>query len=251
MNFFIAKTKTLKENKNDSRFKIGAEHLDRFITWHYKGLKVCEVASCVVGHSKEKIPEYSEFRRRDFHDLLMEKYNFKNRPSHDFVVAPYDSNKDSELEAIKQLINRPNIVILTVGHTGSSVVSAMLGKLGWHLCDADEEYNESISVRNANLNNLQSKEIIKSLKEPWAIKDPRFCEKLDLWKPHLEEDTVLLWITKDYNRVAESYVKRNEEIKLLNSRMKTAEEHYRCWTGPKLKIDYDQIKEAVKLFRID
>ena len=145
----------------------------------------------------------------------------------------------------------PNIILLTVGHTGSSVVSSMLGKLGWNLCDADEEYSESVSIRNANVNNLQSRELIKSLEEPWVIKDPRFCEKLDLWKPHLEEDTVLLWITKDYNRVAESYIKRNEEIKLLNSRIELAEEHYRCWTGPKLKIDYDQIKEAVKLFKID
>lgn len=251
INFFVAKTETLRKYRHDPQFKIGGEHLDRFITWYYEGLKICQVASCVVGHSREIFPDYDKFRYRRYHDILKSKWNFINMPQHPMTLNPYNASINQELVGIKQLLSRPNIVMLTVGHTGSSVVSAMLGKLGWNLCDADEEFSESVSIRNANIHNKQSKELINNLKEPWLIKDPRFCEKLDLWKPHFEEDTVLLWITKDYSRVAESYKRRGESIEVLNSRIELAEEHYRCWTGPKLKIDYDQIKEAVKLFRID
>ncbi|WP_164104238.1 hypothetical protein [Candidatus Laterigemmans baculatus] len=151
-----------------------------------------------------------------------------------------------------ELIDRPNIVLLTVGHTGSTVLSKMLGTLGWNLADADDEYGESVSVRNCNIAKAWGKipSVLAALPEPWVIKDPRFCEHLERWMPGLERySPTLVWLTRDSNDTRDSHTRRGESESLLNRRLMAAKRHFELWTGQKLRLDYDQVKAAASLFR--
>ena len=57
----------------------------------------------------------------------------------------------------QQLSNQPNIVVFGVSHSGTSVVTKMLGLLGWHLNDADEQFVESLSMTSVNRRSSRTK----------------------------------------------------------------------------------------------
>ena len=42
---------------------------------------------------------------------------------------------------------RPNVLVLGVGHSGTSILAKMLFAAGWQAGDADAEYGESVSIR--------------------------------------------------------------------------------------------------------
>src|SRR6185437_9108184 len=79
---------------------------------------------------------------------------------------------------------RPNVLVYGVGHSGTTILTRMLFALGWNSADADEQYAESVSIRDLNRRLLsdRGKEIDRSgltaalsaLPDPWALKDPRF-----------------------------------------------------------------------------
>lgn len=148
---------------------------------------------------------------------------------------------------VDQHRERPNIVLLTVGHIGSSVVSHMLGQLGWNLGDADDEYGESVSVRDCNHRRdfSAAEKVLAKLPEPWVIKDPRFCETLDDWLPFLKRySPLLVWLTRDRKAVEDGSVAAVKACAPLLA----AQRHFDRWTGPKLKIDYQQAAAAIALF---
>lgn len=253
-NFYCARKSRLIENPRDPRFKIVGEHLDHFLGFHRDGIKTVETPNIIVGHLENRPQEYLKMRRRykEFFDPLMEKWEILRAPNHKAGPAKGIEVKDVEQMLLDQHREKPNIVLLTVGHTGSSVVSKMLGELGWNLADADEEYGESVSIRSANQKKdwSNAEEILDELGDGWVIKDPRFCEHLDKWKPYLiKHSPILVWITKNEEEVVGSYDRRGESLELLSQRLEAAKEHYDNWTGPKIKIDYSQIQGMISLWR--
>lgn len=155
-------------------------------------------------------------------------------------------------------MDRPNIVFLTVGSSNSTVLMRMLGELGWHLGDADEQFAESVSVRNVNGRRFKpgsfdadaARKALSALPQPWAVKDPRFCETLRLWRPLLEQyRPFLLWVTKDHAYVRASFARRfKASPEWADKRLKWCETYYAGWPWGKLRLDVDQIAAAVKLF---
>jgi len=251
-NFFATRREFLADNPADPHFKIVGEHMDRFLDWHENGHRVVELANVVVGHLPEKPNDYKPMRERmTYHRHLMRKWRMSQSPGHAARLTPATEQMDVKQAAIDQLRNRPNIVLLTIGHTGSSVVCGMVGKLGWHLADADEEYSESVSVREVNQRKEWGRcsDVLAALGEPWVIKDPRMCEHLDRWVPHLEPyRPTLVWLTRNHDDVVASYKRRGESVSLAHARLARAESNYNAWRWPKLRIAYESVRDAVRLF---
>lgn len=156
---------------------------------------------------------------------------------------------------------KPNIIIIGVGHSGTSILSKMIGRMGWKLNDADEEFGESISVRNINDLLCQNKTIdrkefincISKLKQPWVIKDPRFCETLHHWTESMKEyEPLLVWITRDIEATERSYTRRGEGRVLRGvtrkDNLKNVANQFQKWPWPKLKISLEDLTNAVKIF---
>jgi len=150
-------------------------------------------------------------------------------------------------------MTKPNLILLTVGCSNSSVVMRMLKELGWNVGDADAEYAESVSVRACNrrpFNAPAARKALAALPQPWAVKDPRFCETLRLWRPLLEPyRPFLLWVTKDHAYVRQSFVRRfNAKPERADQRLRWCETYFAGWSWGKLRLDVDQIAAAVRLF---
>lgn len=151
-------------------------------------------------------------------------------------------------------MTKPNILLLTVGCSNSSIVMRMLEQLGWNLGDADDKYAESVSCRAVNMRRPfvvgDAVDALAALPQPWAIKDPRFCETLPAWKPLLiRYKPFLLWVTKDLAYVKASLVRRfGARPAWADERMHRCQTHYATWPYGRLKIDVGQIAAAVRLF---
>jgi hypothetical protein len=156
---------------------------------------------------------------------------------------------------------KPNIIIIGVGHSGTSILSKMIGRMGWNLNDADEKFGESVSVRNINdflwqNKSLDSKDFIKCLsnfKQPWVIKDPRFCETLHHWTEHMQEyKPLLIWITRDRGSIEKSYTRRGEGEILRGvtreQNLKNVAKQFQQWPWSKIKISLEDLTNAIKLF---
>lgn len=198
-----------------------------------------ERATCPLGPVEDYLPLALE-KRDKTHSLSLTA-----EPTQDAALQGIKQN------GAKQHRGRPNIVLLTVGHTGSTICMRILGALGWQLGDADSDYGESVSVRECNQKQNWSKasEALAALPAPWAIKDPRFCEFLDEWLSALEPySPTLLWLTRDDSDTANSFRRRGESIELMQRRLTAAQGHFDRWTGPKVRIDYGQLKAAAGLF---
>jgi len=167
--------------------------------------------------------------------------------------------------------HRPNIIVFGVGHSGTTLLAKMLFALGWNQGEspdaADEDYGEHLKIRQCNRYVLEHKAIppeaaaiLRTLKCPWAIKDPRFVITLSSWQPvfasALEQLPVLLWVIKDLEEVAKSHAIRGEMIgdkpgshnHTVVELWQLAMTHYADWPGPKLRLCYRQIAAATSLF---
>ncbi len=126
---------------------------------------------------------------------------------------------------------RPNIVVLGVGHSNTSITTRQLFALGWNAGDADAEFAESVSVRDINLQIAktgefslrEAREALAALPKPWAVKDPRFCKTLQLWLPALAPyEPLLLWVRKDLDVVRDSYRRRGQKWENVELRFEHA-----------------------------
>jgi hypothetical protein len=160
---------------------------------------------------------------------------------------------------------RPNLLILGVGHSGTSIVAKMLFAAGWHAGDADAEFGESVSVRALNeslagdgqLNAKRAAAALAALAEPWALKDPRFVYTLPAWLRHfaaLERPPLLVWLRREARQVAASYVRRGEltadrSLAVVSERLARCEKLFELWPWARLAIDYERLADAAKLFR--
>ena len=110
-----------------------------------------------------------------------------------------------------------NILLLTTGCANSTIIVKMLGKLGWNLNDADEEYAESVEARRINIAFLKSGRFdstaastwLASLRSPWVVKDPRFSDTIHKWRPLMTAfRPMMLYVTKDLAYVGASMKRR-------------------------------------------
>lgn len=137
----------------------------------------------------------------------------------------------------------------------------MLHALDWQRGDADDEYAESVSVRQVNESVLQgrfdlkeARQVLAALPQLWLIKDPRFVHTIDFWMPILADfEPTLIWLVRDSQTVAESYRRRGERMWFglsVEQAIELAAETYARWLWGKCRVDYEQIHASVALFEI-
>lgn len=160
-----------------------------------------------------------------------------------------------------------NILMLTIGRTGSTILTRMLGKLGWNLPSDVDEYAEPVAIREINDRLILGLPVCaedlhaatSTLESPWVAKDPRFVRTLGEWKPHFE-GAMLLWLTRDLQDV-ECSLRRagwgKSTSRGVTVRGETLSEiDVRCghifeeWDGPKMKLAYEDLKGAISLFDV-
>jgi hypothetical protein len=143
-------------------------------------------------------------------------------------------------------------VVLGVGHSNTSITTRQLTALGWQLGDADDQWCESVSIRNLNEALLKGKwsraaaaAALQALPQPWAIKDPRFVHTLPRWLAVLGPyRPLLLWITKDEEAVRRSYQRRGERTDSLAAKLKSAARQFEAWPFEKLQLAAEDIARA-------
>ncbi len=185
-NFALFRAEMLKEHRWDDGLKVG-EHAPFF--HQVKMAARWRVACCpsvVLYHVPDnRTGEYQRYRqraRKHFREYLA-RYNL----SQYYRIPPMRFLDDLEL--------KPCVVIMGVGHSGTSVLAKMLHAAGWEPGDADRPYGESFSIREINRQVQKTgvfpyekaKAVLTNLPRPWAIKDPRFVMTLHHWLPVLNQ----------------------------------------------------------------
>tara|TARA_R100000008_G_scaffold81292_1_gene64377 strand:+ start:1322 stop:1885 length:564 start_codon:yes stop_codon:yes gene_type:complete len=184
---------------------------------------------------------------------------------------------------------KPNIILLGVGHSGTTVVTKMLFKLGWQCNDANSKFAECDECQKVNdlaagttdlfddtgyFDYERAMRSIARLQQPWVIKDPRFIFTLQNWRtvfPSVELNLPLvIWLTRDIKRVERSYINRGILLDNVNQLVKDenklgepglfgltikelyglAEKQFLRWEGSKMRLEYEKVREAVKLFDV-
>lgn len=140
-------------------------------------------------------------------------------------------------------MTKPNIVVLGVDHSGTSIITAMLESLGWQnpYVDPSESYRENTLVRAYNrwvhVNGgwepglERQYDYGKSMEEiygvdcltprnfqrkmvpywPWVVKDPRLYAFWDHWEEtFLSCEVLLVALTRDVSKLRQSYMDRGQ-----------------------------------------
>jgi len=162
-----------------------------------------------------------------------------------------------------------NIVILTIGRSGSTVIARMLRALGWQLPGADQAYSENVEFLRLNERLLSGQAPVPqamrtlvsnlSLREPWVLKDPRLSSTFDVWQSYLDTGgNLLLWLRRDLSAIEKSLRHRgwgqpSKRGFLLRGRTlpeneKACSKHFAQWEGPKVKIAYEDVHRAIGMF---
>lgn len=213
-------------------------------------------------HDRVRTSHYSKFRCRqaEFNPLSQQTYGFT---SVRMLPINHPMMQFSSGQSIRSDFSRPNIILMGVGNSGTTVTARMLDRMGWNLGDADVEYSESVLARRINddLNKFgqwdeaAAKSLLESLTTPWVIKDPRFCLTLNNWLPLLGYGTFLLWIDRDKESTIRSRIRRgatqSEAVRSVDRRQSLAAKHYESWPWGKLKISLEQIQSAISLFDVN
>ena len=165
----------------------------------------------------------------------------------------------------------PNVFVLGVGHSGTTILTRMLFALGWHAggegLTADDEFAEHEGIRACNRFAMEhghlppeATQMLEQIPVPWAVKDPRMVITLQLWADNIQAAgdplPCLLWIARDLEAVRESHVRRGEFVRGgVGSHGHTIEQlhdlaagQFDSWRGPKLRLEYKALTNAVKLF---
>ena len=136
-NFALFRREMLADHRWTEQLKL-REHADFY--WKVKQagqwkVAVCEQVRCK--HLRIQSAEYKEHRHsnRDFLQLALQSLGVR-----ELNILP---SGDPRLE----VDGRPNIVVLGVGNSGTTIVTKMLHALGWQATDADETFAESVRLR--------------------------------------------------------------------------------------------------------
>lgn len=242
VNFFLARRQDLVEvAPADERIKIVDEHIDWLFTFQSTGLSAAYTSQCIVDHmTTGRTKEYVTYRHRRARDYLFQKWGLTDHQSINTRLEP-------PLPPRRPVTPHLDTVLLTIGHTGSSITAGLLALLGWNLPDNDPQYNEPRRVRecNAALRSGAScdlETVLSELPRPWVLKDPRFCETLESWLPALVPYRPrLLWLERDFERVRDSYRRRGEDPAIADRRQQFAEQHYLNWPWQKARVRFEDL----------
>lgn len=232
----------------DEELKL-AEHVDYFVRLAADGRwRVVHTPALVARHDREEPPGYSQHRRRagEYLKLFRHKHGL-----HRFEHTPAT---DDPIRA-----TRP-VVVMGVGHSGTSVLAKMLSRLGFYAGEADQEFGEHPGIRELNETAWQTRDLdgvsgwehLERLARPWVVKDPRFVHTLDLWHTVMSRyEPVLVWVVRRAADVAASYARRGEGYRggqTLESLHEMAARQFDAWPWAKIRVDFEKIADAVGLF---
>lgn len=180
----------------------------------------------------------------------------------------HPNTADDRRDTIPGDLATMNVVILTLGRSGSTILSRMLEALGWHLPDADRygehtgfrHLNQQI-IRGAKISPQACRDLVVDLgaRQPWVLKDPRLVCTWVVWQRYLDrQGNLLVWLTRDLAAVERSLHRQGwgkaspRGYLLRGSTLQEAHEecgiHYAAWKGPKARIAYEDLHRAVRLF---
>ncbi len=97
------------------------------------------------------------------------------------------------MEDSKEVERRlPNLVVAGVGHSGTTILTRILGILGWTLPGVVDSFLEHREIRKlnqqivtgANFDRERAVAVLHDLEQhqSWAVKDPRFALTLNRWR---------------------------------------------------------------------
>jgi len=174
--------------------------------------------------------------------------------------------------------NKPNIIVLATGHSGSSVLSEMICRMGWNIKDSPSRFRaEYKPMRNLNHRLMQGEavpqeeliDLLQNLEEPWVLKDPRFAITLEYWYTGLKQyaeiskrNLFLVWMHRDFAKTEASFLRRREYVVVkgkkvafekvskysLEDAYNNCPKFFQSWPWAKIAIDYEDIKKASRVF---
>lgn len=246
LNAFIARRETLLQVPWDNQFPI-MEHRDHVMSCYEAGLKVVYSTCCIVVHDKTEAGEtYGNYRWRkeEMDALLRAKRGY---------LPTFGRTEAQPVPLVSAGSDwPPNVILFGVGHSGTTITTRQLIALGLNPADADEEFAESVAVRDVNIELLatgtlpkRAAEVLADLPQPWVIKDPRFVNTLEDWLPLLKPyDPLLVYLTRDRDAMARSYERRKErrlrEGLTLDETIAMANQRYGGWPWRKLTISLEE-----------
>ena len=255
-NFCLFRKEMLADHRWNDRLKVG-EHCPYF---HQVKLgakwRVATTNQTAIYHvPQRRSPDYLKYRRRA--QRLFESYLAEHGIKHYHRVLPFHYEDDAE--------DRPCVVVLGAGHSGTTVLTQMLHGIGWNAGDADKRFGESVGVRRLNIYTetngalppRYAQAVLDRLPRPWAIKDPRFVKTLHHWLPHferMERKPILLRIRRDRDGLLASYQRRQapgDVIQNIDQLLELCQQQYDRWPWQRLSIEYARLGDAVSLFSMD
>jgi hypothetical protein len=251
-NFALFRKEMLAEHRWDDRLKLG-EHCPYY--HQVKRAANWRVASCSavrLCHVQQHPGDYRTYRQRAakyFHSYLAEQ-----------GLSDYQRIQPNHFE--DDDCDKPCLVVLGVGHSGTTVLTRMLRNLGWNSADADAEFCESRSVRALNERALRTgrlavkraRKILDGLPAPWVIKDPRFVHTLPAWMPlfsSLDRKPVLVRVRRDRQSMVHSYRRRGapgDFLRRIDQQLALCRQQYEHWPWVRLSIDYELLAASVTEF---
>jgi len=156
----------------------------------------------------------------------------------------------------------PNIVVLGVAHSNTSIVANMLVAAGWQRNDLDEN-GESVSVVAQNKLLMAGKlasmaETVRNLEEPWVVKDPAFQRTLNKWiAAFYAYQPLLIFLRKNHEAVMRSYLRRTRPewgraypitLETIVNWDNLCKKQFELWPWKKTCLKAEKIGEACALF---
>ncbi len=253
-NFALFRRAILQEHRWVDALKIG-EHCPYF--YEVKLGRRWRVASCSVPkiyHTPNRRPvDYLKYRRRAAQ--YFQAYLTARGIAHYERILPYHYEDSSTLI--------PPVIVLAVGHSGTSVATRMLQKLGWNLGQpVDRIFAEHISIRKLNrqvidrghLDLAAARRALASLPMPWALKDPRFVQTLQYWLPlfsEMEIKPVVLRLRRELTATKHSYRRRGapgDVERRIEQLAHSRDALYDLWPWARFTLEYEKIAAAVAVF---
>ena len=117
--------------------------------------------------------------------------------------------------------DRP-LLIVGVGHSGTTLVARWAMALGWDGLDADTEYAESVTFRRFNEHLLKEGYLPSEvwtwadmLPDAFVLKDPRLAVTLPFWRSVFvaaKRQPVLVWVYRPLEDVVASHRRRGRNV---------------------------------------
>lgn len=257
-NFLMARRECLADHRWPDGLPLG-EHFRYFVDVMKAGKwRVAFTRGCRADHdsASEREGTYGEKRRRasGYFREALRPHGLKSHTSH--PALRFGRGQPPQT---------PDLVILGVGHSGTSVTARMLHALGWRAGDADAEYAESVAVRRLNdqaaaaghLDALAAVKALESMPRPWCIKDPRFVETLPQWLCVLAPyEPMLVLLEREADAVRASHERRGELSpegtvragRTVEEAQARAREMYDAWPWAKKAVRYEDVAAAAGMF---